>query len=73
VKCSHGASIGDVDAQQLFYMQARGIPVAEARRLLLSGFAYEVVSAVPEGALRDHVEAFVEGWLAANSVKGGLK
>jgi hypothetical protein len=47
--------------------------VAEARRLLLSGFAYEVVSAVPEGALRDHVEAFVEDWLAANSIKGGLK
>lgn len=64
VKCSHGASIGDVDAQQLFYMQARGIPAAEARRLLLSGFAYEIVSAVPEGALRDHVEAFVEAWLA---------
>lgn len=64
VKCSHGASIGDVDPQQLFYMQARGIPVAEARRLLLSGFAYEIVSAVPEGAVRDHVEAFVEAWLA---------
>lgn len=69
VKCSHGASIGDVDAQQLFYMQARGIPAAEARRLLLSGFAYEIVSAVPEGALRDHVEAFVETWLAQK--KGG--
>jgi Fe-S cluster assembly protein SufD len=71
VKCSHGASIGDVDAQQMFYMQARGIPAAEARRLLLSGFAYEVVNAVPEGALRDHVEAFVENWLAANSEKAG--
>ena len=68
VKCSHGASIGDVDAQQMFYMQARGIPAHEARRLLLSGFAHEVVSAVPEGALRDHVEAFVEAWLAE---KGG--
>lgn len=65
VKCSHGASIGDVDAQQMFYMQARGIPAHEARRLLLSGFAYEVVSAVPEGALRHHIEAFVEAWLAA--------
>lgn len=67
VKCSHGASIGDVDAQQMFYMQARGIPAAEARRLLLSGFAYEVVNAVPEGALRDHVEAVVEGWLAGGT------
>jgi Fe-S cluster assembly protein SufD len=64
VKCSHGASIGDVDAQQLFYMQARGISAGEARRLLLSGFAFEVVEAVPEGALRDHVEGFVEAWLA---------
>jgi Fe-S cluster assembly protein SufD len=64
VKCSHGASIGDVDAQQMFYMQARGIPAAEARRLLLSGFAYEVVAAVPDGSLRGHVEAFVETWLA---------
>lgn len=73
VKCSHGASIGDVDAQQLFYMRARGISAAQARRLLLSGFAYEVVMAVPEGAVRDHVEAFVEGWLAANSERGGLE
>lgn len=67
VKCSHGASIGDVDAQQMFYMQARGIPAAEARRLLLSGFAYEVVMAVPEGALRDHVEALVDAWLAGGA------
>ncbi len=67
VKCSHGASIGDVDAQQMFYMQARGIPAADARRLLLSGFAYEVVNAVPEGALRDHVEAFVESWLVGDA------
>ncbi|MEK9971047.1 MAG: Fe-S cluster assembly protein SufD [Ferrovibrio sp.] len=64
VKCSHGASIGDVDAQQMFYMRARGISAAEARRQLLSGFAYEVVAAVPDGALRDHVETFVEAWLA---------
>lgn len=67
VKCSHGASIGDVDANQMFYMQARGIPATEARNLLLSGFAYEVVTAVPEGALRDHVEGFVEGWLAGGA------
>ncbi|MFC3674353.1 Fe-S cluster assembly protein SufD [Ferrovibrio xuzhouensis] len=64
VKCSHGASIGDLDAQHLFYMGARGIGPDEARRLLLAGFAAEIVEAVPEGALRDHVEAFVTGWLA---------
>lgn len=63
VKCSHGASIGDVDAMQLFAMQSRGIGIAEARRLLLSGFAYEVVEAVPEGASRELAQAFVDAWL----------
>lgn len=63
VKCSHGASIGDVDAMQLFAMQSRGIGIAEARRLLLSGFAYDVVEAVPEGAVRDQVQALVDAWL----------
>jgi len=67
VKCSHGASIGDVDAMQLFAMQSRGIGVAEARRLLLSGFAYEVVEAVPEGVVRDQVQAFVDAWLVGEA------
>lgn len=66
VKCSHGASIGDLDPQQMFYMQARGLAQDEARRLLLSGFAYEVVAGLPEGAVRDHACDFVEAWL-----KGG--
>lgn len=70
VKCSHGASIGDVDAMQLFAMQSRGIGIAEARRLLLSGFAYEVVEAVPEGAVREQTQAFVDAWLLANSEGG---
>jgi len=67
VKCSHGASIGDLDPQQVFYMKARGIGDDDARRLLLSGFAYEVIAAVPEGNLRDKVEALVEDWLKAGA------
>ncbi|WP_341703947.1 Fe-S cluster assembly protein SufD, partial [Ferrovibrio sp.] len=63
VKCSHGASIGDLDAQQLFYMEARGVGADEARRLLLAGFAAEIVDAVPDGVLREHVAAYVAGWL----------
>lgn len=66
VKCSHGASIGDLDAQQMFYMQARGMDQNEARRLLLSGFAYETIAGLSEGALREHACDFIEAWL-----KGG--
>ncbi|MFP5330280.1 MAG: SufD family Fe-S cluster assembly protein [Alphaproteobacteria bacterium] len=38
VKCAHGASVGELDETQLFYLQARGLPPAEARALLLEGF-----------------------------------
>lgn len=70
VKCSHGASIGDLDPQQMFYMQARGLGQDEARRLLLSGFAYEVIEGLPEGALRDHAGRFIEAWLKGRSPQG---
>jgi Fe-S cluster assembly protein SufD len=42
VKCSHGATTGQVDAEELFYMQARGIPADQAKRLVVGGFLQEV-------------------------------
>ncbi len=38
VKCAHGATVGELDAEQLFYLASRGLPPAEARALLLEGF-----------------------------------
>jgi len=38
VKCAHGATVGELDAQQLFYAAARGLPPEEAKTLLLEGF-----------------------------------
>jgi Fe-S cluster assembly protein SufD len=38
VKCAHGATVGELDANQLFYLGSRGLPPAEARALLLEGF-----------------------------------
>ncbi|NTX05182.1 Fe-S cluster assembly protein SufD [Myxococcus sp. CA040A] len=60
VKCAHGAVVGRLDAQALFYLRSRGIPLAEAERLLTYAFARELVDAVPEGPVR----ASVEGLLA---------
>ena len=54
VKCSHGASIGRLDETQLFYLRARGIAEADARALLLSGFAGEVLAELPWPRLRAH-------------------
>ncbi len=56
VKCAHGATVGRLDEQALFYLRARGIPRAEAERLLTHAFATEVVGAVPLAPLRDQVE-----------------
>jgi Fe-S cluster assembly protein SufD len=55
VKCSHGASVGDLDEAALFYLQARGIPAHEARRMLIDGFLREAVETVEDLALRTHL------------------
>jgi Fe-S cluster assembly protein SufD len=59
VKCAHGAAVGRLDAQALFYLRSRGIPQAEAERLLTQAFAREVVEAVPAGPVRERVEGLL--------------
>ena len=49
VKCAHGAAIGELDANALFYMQSRGMPVAEAKTLLLQAFVAGVFDGAAEG------------------------
>ena len=53
VKCRHGSTIGQIDAGQLFYMRSRGVPQAEARRLLVYAFASEMIEQVELPALRE--------------------
>ncbi len=53
VKCSHGASIGRLDEDALFYLRSRGIAVARARDLLVQGFASEVLASLPSPALAE--------------------
>jgi Fe-S cluster assembly protein SufD len=55
VKCSHGASVGELDEAALFYLHSRGIPDAEARHMLVEGFLREPVEEVAEPALREHL------------------
>lgn len=59
VKCSHGATVGQLEADELFYLQSRGLSQAEAYRLLLHGFAGEVLERIPVPSLRDRLEATV--------------
>ncbi|MHB8920282.1 MAG: Fe-S cluster assembly protein SufD [Halothiobacillus sp.] len=51
VKCSHGATIGRLDDEALYYLRSRGISRTNARRLLISGFAQEIIDALPSPEL----------------------
>jgi Fe-S cluster assembly protein SufD len=55
VKCSHGTTVGQLDTGALFYLRSRGIPLAQARRMLCVGFAGEVLEALGPLPLRDYV------------------
>lgn len=59
VKCSHGATVGQLDEDALFYLTSRGINRREARLMLMFGFAHEVVKDIPVEALRDRIDTLV--------------
>jgi Fe-S cluster assembly protein SufD len=62
VKCSHGATVGELDAEQLFYLRSRGIPDNEARSILVRAFLAEALDAVADDPIRSLLEAAVEHW-----------
>jgi Fe-S cluster assembly protein SufD len=59
VKCTHGATIGQIEETALFYLRSRGIDEASARRLLLVAFASECMDRMKEGPVRTHVEHLI--------------
>ena len=55
VVCGHGATSGDLDEEGVFYLRARGIPEATARRLLVEAFLVEAIAALDDEALRERL------------------
>ena len=74
VKCSHGATVGQLDPQALFYMRTRGISESEARMLLMFAFMGDVIEQIRIAPLRDRLRHLVEkrfrGELTAAGCKG---
>lgn len=60
VKCSHGATVGQLDENALFYLRARGISKDEALILLMYAFAYEVIEKIKVPALQEQIRELVE-------------
>jgi Fe-S cluster assembly protein SufD len=59
VKCSHGATVGQLDENAMFYLQSRGINKREARLMLMFGFAHEVIQNIKIEALRERMDNLV--------------
>ena len=59
VKCAHGATVGQLDQEQVFYLRSRGLSMERARNLLTYAFAAEVIDRIPVPSLVEQLEATV--------------
>ena len=74
VKCNHGATVGQLDENALFYMRARGIDPAEAKMLLMFAFVHDVLDNVRIEPLKDRLQLLIERRLRGeNSHCSGCK
>ena len=63
VRCTHGATVGPVDPQHLFYLRSRGIPEQTAKRMIVQGFFGDVLDRIPFEHARNLIEADLESRL----------
>lgn len=63
VTAGHAASVGRVDPEEMYYLMSRGIPKAEAERLVIRGFLGSVIAAIPLKSIRDGLVSTIEGKL----------
>ena len=68
VKCSHGATVGQLDPEELFYLQSRGLNADDARNLLTYGFAADVLNRIPVTSLRRSLRQLVMARTQAGSL-----
>ncbi|MEO6123801.1 MAG: Fe-S cluster assembly protein SufD [Ilumatobacteraceae bacterium] len=55
VRCTHGATVGRLDDDSLFYLRSRGIPLEAARQMLIGAFIRDITDAIPHESLRAHI------------------
>ncbi|MDC3311831.1 SufD family Fe-S cluster assembly protein, partial [Alphaproteobacteria bacterium] len=74
VVCSHGATVGEIDENQLFYLVSRGIPTAQARAMLIEAFLIDTLTHIRAPELSEQVQFHIQDWvlksalLSANNV-----
>jgi Fe-S cluster assembly protein SufD len=63
VKCSHGSTSGEIDAAQLFYLRARGVPEGDAKLLLVLSFLAEALDEIEDPVIAEDLRGRIENWL----------
>ncbi len=66
MKCTHGATIGQLNEESIFYLRSRGIPLEKARRMLIHAFAGEIIDRVRSGPVREELDKLVWDRLEEN-------
>ena len=64
VVCGHGSTAAEIDADMLFYLRARGIPMKQAEALLIQAFVGEAIEGIEHAGLREALIEATERWLA---------
>ena len=73
VKCTHGATVGQLNEESIFYLRSRGIPEKTARRMLIHAFAGEIIERVKCESVREQLDKIVWDRLEANPHLAGSK
>src|SRR5213082_1931996 len=60
VRCTHGATSGQINEEEIFYLRSRGIPVPVAQRLIVTGFLNEVVQRLDQAAIADYLNQLID-------------
>jgi len=68
VVCAHGATVGELDAAQLFYLTSRGIPEAQARAMLIEAFLIDAIEQVETATLARMLRIVADGWMARRTI-----
>ena len=70
VKCTHGATVGQLNEESIFYLRSRGLSPERARQMLIHAFASEIIQRIRLGAVRDELDQVVWDRLEANPLVG---
>src|SRR5690242_16434057 len=60
VRCTHGATSGQINEEEMFYLRSRGIPPKIAQRLIVSGFLNEVVERLDQPVIAEHLRGLID-------------